>query len=145
MFRFAIIAALAALSGCSGTPYSAETSQVIDRTFTVYSFGTKSGDTDLAVAGLAKNNGGRVMLCAAAGADGNPGFEPRWPAALLGAMSFRMDGDLIGRRADFGSEYPGTTELVGQTAGCATTDAPWKANYARKKVRMELGRVRLID
>ena len=124
LFPAAICAAL--LSACAGTPRTADSSATINRTFSVLNFGTRSGDTDLVIASKAMNAGGKVRLCAAAGADGNPDFEPRWPAAILAATSFYFDEELIGRRADFGTHYPGTVEIVGRTAGCATLDAPWK-------------------
>lgn len=146
MLRMVVIAGFAALAGaCAPTPYTADSSTTIGREFTILNFGTRSGDTDLVVAGFAHNVGGKVQICAAAGAVGNPDFEPRWPGALLGATSFYLNGELVGRRADFGSHYPGETVLSGKTANCGTTDAPWKSTYDRKKVRMKIGSVRLVD
>lgn len=146
MRRFTIIACLAAFIGaCAPTPYSADSSKTIGREFTTLNFTTRSGDTDLLVVGFAHNVGGKVQICAAAGAEGNPGFEPRWPGALLAATSFYLNGELVGRRADFGSHYPGKTVLSGKTANCGTTDTPWKSAYDRKKVRLKIGSIRLVD
>ena len=144
IFRLAAVAALSILvSGCASPSSTITSTRPVDRSFTVYNFSTKSGDTQLTVAAYVENAGGKVLLCAAAGAEGNPDFDWQWPKAMLNRLRVYVGDDKIVDRSPFGAEHIGKDSIVGEAANCVVTDKPWKGGYTGRKPTMKLGAITL--
>ncbi|MEM7546839.1 MAG: hypothetical protein AAF367_15015 [Pseudomonadota bacterium] len=140
------MAACAALLVAACAPIkSTSTTKNISRDFVISSGTTRDGNTDLSVAVHAFPSGGKVMICAAAGAEGNTTFTPEWPAALLRVTSLYIGGDRLVSGLDFGTHYYDTAALRGKQSNCAILDQPWRSEYDDLRQGIRIGKVRLLS
>lgn len=132
--------AVAALSACATTVATPMDSEPVTDDYAMAETVADNGDR-LAIAVRAFERDSRVMICAAAGAEGDVFFSSHFPEAMLKATTVYIGNDKIMSRLEFGATYQSDVDLLGRAADCALTDKPWLASYDVAGFRFKVGRV----
>ncbi len=89
------------------------------------------------LAARAYDAGGAVGICAAISEAPGGQFMGELTETLKRKATFFIDGDRILRGAHFAPVYPAET-VLGKTAQCVGTGAPWKPGYDKARLRISV-------
>jgi len=138
-----VLTAATILSGCvTSGERTGQTS--IDHSFITSGFRWTVGGT-VYIFVAARENQGKVEVCAARMATRSPAATLWFDDKVLAAASVRVDGGRVLTGLDFANVLSETNDVLGKPATCVRTGKSWKPEYNGARVEVEIPRQRFVD